>query len=158
MTFKKTALTVGIAFVALAGSAAAALAASAVATDNVNVRSGPGSSYGVVDNLRRGERVEIDQCRGSWCLVYNNGTEGWVAASYLGGGSVGPVRPSRPVGVDINIGIGGGYGGGHHGGNWGNGGGWGNGGYYGRPHGGNWGNRGNWDGGGRGGVGFYFGN
>jgi hypothetical protein len=147
MTLKKTALAIGIAVVALAGSAASAFAASAFATDNVNVRSGPGGGYDVVDNLRRGERVEIDRCRGNWCLVYSNNTEGWVAASYLGDRG----RPSRPQPeVEINLGFGGGYGGRHD--NWDRG-----------HRGGEWdrGHRGGeWDRGYRsgGGVGFYFGN
>jgi uncharacterized protein YraI len=106
MTLKKTVLTVGLAVIALAGSAASALAASAYATSNVNVRSGPGGGYEVVDNLRRGERVEIDRCRGNWCLVYGRSTEGWVSASYLGDRA----RPSRVQRrVEINLGIGSGY-------------------------------------------------
>jgi uncharacterized protein YraI len=137
MNLKKTVFAIGIAAVALAGSAASAFAASAVATDNVNVRSGPGGSYAVVDNLRRGQRVEIDRCRGSWCLVFGRNTEGWVAASYLGNDSR-PVRNrrDRDVDVNVNLGFGGGYGGGYGG------------------HHNNW-NHGYRQGGG---VGFYFGN
>ena len=150
MTLKKTVLTVGIALVAVVGSAAGAFAATAFATNNVNVRSGPGGGYDVVDNLRRGERVEIDRCRGSWCLVYNNSIEGWVSANYLGDRGR-PVR-SRPAQVDVDINIGGGYYGGPRGGNWGGGHGGGN--WGGGHHGGGWG--GGHHGGG--GVGFYFGN
>ena len=83
MSLKRTALTLGIAVAALVGSAAAALAVPAFATSNVNVRSGPGTGYAQVDVLRRGEAVDIDYCRGSWCLVRKSGPDGWVSANYL---------------------------------------------------------------------------
>lgn len=83
MSLKRTALTLGIAAAALVGSSVAALAAPAYATSNVNVRSGPGTGYGAVDVLRRGESVDIDYCRGSWCFVEKSGPDGWVSASYL---------------------------------------------------------------------------
>lgn len=83
MRIKRTALTLGIAVAALVGSAAAALAAPAFATGNVNVRSGPGTGFGVIDVLRRGESVDIDHCRGSWCFVSGPASDGWVSANYL---------------------------------------------------------------------------
>ena len=83
MSMKRTALTFGIAAAALIGSSVAAFAAPAFATSNVNVRSGPSTGYGVVDVLRRGERVDIDHCRGSWCFVEKRGPDGWVSANYL---------------------------------------------------------------------------
>ena len=64
-------------------AAGIALAAPAVATSNVNVRSGPGTGYGVVDALRRGEQVDVQECRGSWCFIEKRGPDGWVSASYL---------------------------------------------------------------------------
>ena len=86
MSLKRTALTFGIAAAALLGSSIAALAAPAYATSNVNVRSGPGTGYGQVDVLRRGDSVDIDYCRGSWCFVNKSGPDGWVSASYLSRG------------------------------------------------------------------------
>ena len=86
MSLKRTALTFGIAMAALVGSSVAALAAPAYATSNVNVRSGPGTGYGQVDVLHRGESVDIDYCRGSWCFVNKSGPDGWVSASYLSRG------------------------------------------------------------------------
>ena len=86
MSLKRTALTFGIAVAALAGSSIAALAAPAYATSNVNVRSGPGTGYGAVDVLHRGDGVDIDYCRGSWCFVNKSGPDGWVSASYLSRG------------------------------------------------------------------------
>lgn len=83
MNLKKTALTLGLAVMALGATAASAYAASAYATGSVNVRSGPGTQYRVVDTLRRGEMVDVVNCRGSWCRVVKAGPDGWVSANYL---------------------------------------------------------------------------
>lgn len=83
MSFKRTALTFGIAVAAVVGSSVAALAAPAFATTNVNVRSGPGTGFGVIGVLSRGEGVDIDYCRGSWCFVNRSGRDGWVSANFL---------------------------------------------------------------------------
>ncbi|NMA97934.1 MAG: SH3 domain-containing protein [Phyllobacteriaceae bacterium] len=79
-------LTSGLAALAIVVTTAAAMAAPAVATGNVNVRSGPGTGYSVIDTLRRGERVDVQQCRGSWCYVEKRGADGWVSANYLASG------------------------------------------------------------------------
>lgn len=65
------------------GTAAASAATTAYASTTVNVRAGAGTGYAVVDVLHRGEAVDIDYCRGSWCLVNGDGFEGWVSANYL---------------------------------------------------------------------------
>jgi uncharacterized protein YraI len=94
----------GIAALALIGSVGAALAAPAYATTNTNVRSGPGTGYDVIDVLRTGDRVDVQQCRGSWCYIAKNGPDGWVSASLLdrGGGYGGgyqrpPIIVAPPV-------------------------------------------------------------
>ncbi|MGV3491753.1 MAG: SH3 domain-containing protein [Devosia sp.] len=69
--------------VAVLGFAGAAQAATAYASSTVNVRSGAGTGYAVVDVLRPGQRVEVDYCRGSWCYVEKSGPDGWVSARYL---------------------------------------------------------------------------
>ncbi len=93
----------------------AAQAAPGVATSNVNVRSGPGTGYPVVDALRRGQQVDVQQCQGSWCYVSKPGPDGWVSASYLsaGGRPVNPTQPGLsfgfsvgPDGPSFNIGVG----------------------------------------------------
>ncbi|WP_193335127.1 SH3 domain-containing protein [Devosia beringensis] len=112
MALSKKIITGGLAVLALVASAAAAYAAPAYATGNVNVRSGPGTHYGVIDTLRRGDQVDVRQCRGSWCFVERRGPDGWVSASYLSQGGYGgyddydrwddgydhwaPPRPPRP--------------------------------------------------------------
>lgn len=142
MQINKKALAAGIAGLAMFASTAAAFAAPAVATGNVNVRSGPSTQYQRVDTLKRGERVEVTSCRGGWCFVEKRGPDGWVSSNYLntrgghGGGTV--VRPG--VNIEINIGKPtpqrpqpprpprpdhGGWNGGNHGGGWNGGhGGW----------------------------------
>jgi hypothetical protein len=131
MAHNKKLITLGVAAFALACSTVGAFAATAYATSNVNVRSGPGGGYEVVDNLRRGERVQIDRCRGSWCYVFSRATEGWVASNYLGnssrpqqhmddgysGGGYYGNRPYRPYSPRPYYGGGGGfgYGGGYSG-------------------------------------------
>lgn len=83
MALSKKLMAGGLAALALMATAGTAFAAPANATSNVNVRSGPGTHYSVVDALRRGERVDVQQCRGSWCYVEKRGPDGWVSANYL---------------------------------------------------------------------------
>lgn len=92
----------------------AAYAAPGVLTSNVNVRSGPGTNYAVVDTVRRGQQVDVQQCQGSWCFIAKPGPDGWVSASYLSSGAGAPVNPTQPGisfgfgpgGPSINIGVG----------------------------------------------------
>lgn len=84
MAHHRKLIAAGLATLAVLATTAAASAAPAFATSNVNVRSGPGTGYGVVDTLRRGERVDIQYCRGSWCFVEKRGPDGWVSSRYLG--------------------------------------------------------------------------
>jgi uncharacterized protein YraI len=76
-------ISLALASTVLLGTAGAAFAAQAVATGNVNVRSGPSASYQRVDTLRRNEVVEVTGCRGGWCYVEKRGPDGWVSAQYL---------------------------------------------------------------------------
>lgn len=62
----------------------ASLAVEAVAEAAVNVRTGPGTGFGIVDQLTAGEVVNITECAPSgWCFVEHSGPDGWVSASYL---------------------------------------------------------------------------
>ena len=82
-----------VAAITLAGSAAAALAAPGYATGAVHVRSGPGTSFRVLDTLRAGERVNILRCTAAWCYVAKPGPDGWVSARYLARGGRRVVGP-----------------------------------------------------------------
>lgn len=52
----------------------------------VNVRSGPGLSYRMIDVLQSGDELEIDgDWRGDWAPVYDpvTGINGWVHGAYI---------------------------------------------------------------------------
>lgn len=83
MNLKKITATIGLAVLAIGATATVATAAPAYATGSVNVRSGPGTGYHIVDQLRPGQRVEVEGCRGSWCRISKSGPDGWVSANYL---------------------------------------------------------------------------
>jgi uncharacterized protein YraI len=71
----------------LIASASAAAAFPATATTDLNVRSGPGTGYSVVDRLQAGETVEVTARTGSW---YQVDGQGWASGNYLdaeGGGT-----------------------------------------------------------------------
>ena len=86
---------IAVAAAALVVFLPAAWAAPGTATSNVNVRSGPGTGYAVVDTLRRGEQVDVQRCQGSWCYIVKRGSDGWVSANYLSARGQ-PVNPSQP--------------------------------------------------------------
>lgn len=98
----------------LAGLGFATPAEADQATASVNVRTGPGTQYRVVDTLYPGETVNISTCRSNgWCLVEHNGPDGWVSARYLSNdgrdyGSA-PVRPSPNVTFSFSFGRGDGF-------------------------------------------------
>jgi len=83
MTIKSLAMKAGLAGAILLGAATAAFAAEAQATTAVNVRLGPGTQYGIVDQLAPGERVDVLGCSGTWCQISHPGPDGWVSAKYL---------------------------------------------------------------------------
>ncbi|SMQ70521.1 Peptidase inhibitor family I36 [Devosia lucknowensis] len=83
----------------------AAYAAPGTVTSNVNVRSGPGTNYAVVDVARSGQQVDVQQCQGSWCYISKPGPDGWVSSTYLTAGGR-PVNPSNP-GLSFGFTVGG---------------------------------------------------
>lgn len=96
----------------------AAQAAPGVATANVNVRSGPGSSYSVITAIPEGTRVDVQRCEDGYCYVEARRVSGWVYSRYLSadGRPVNPANPGLsfgftiggPDGPNFSIGIGGG--------------------------------------------------
>ncbi len=97
------------------------IANAAEAASSANVRSGPGTSYRVVDRLVRGENVNVRRCRSNgWCYITHPGPDGWVSARLLVSNDFGDEylgsRRARPnISFSIIIG-GGGFGGGGGGG------------------------------------------
>jgi uncharacterized protein YraI len=83
MPLRHFAIGLASALFALAAGATAANATTAYASSTVNVRAGAGTGYPVVGVLRPGQRVEIDYCKGAWCLIEQRGPDGWVNANYL---------------------------------------------------------------------------
>lgn len=80
-SFIKTAATAGA---ALTMSAMAAFAVQATATVELNVRTGPGTNFGVIDTLAYGEHVNTTECVNSgWCYIEQAEQNGWVSSSYL---------------------------------------------------------------------------
>ncbi|MBY4894964.1 SH3 domain-containing protein [Rhodobacteraceae bacterium N5(2021)] len=88
-------------------SATAAVAENAVATTHLNVRSGPGTGFSVVDTLTPGEVVDMTECQpNGWCYVTHSGPDGWVSSSYLTAPS-GAGVPGAGCSFQLTIGPGG---------------------------------------------------
>lgn len=84
MTIIRSAMIAVLAIVGLFLSTVAALAYESAATVDLNVRSGPGTSFGVVDTLYAGEPVEVTECASNgWCYIQHSGPNGWVSSKYL---------------------------------------------------------------------------
>lgn len=80
----RLAVYAAIAAATLFAGASSALAFDAVAKSAVNVRTGPGKTFGIADQLQAGELVTVSECAPSgWCFVEHNGPDGWVSATYL---------------------------------------------------------------------------
>lgn len=161
MRFFRSVTSTSVGLAVVLGMSGAAIAASAVSTGNVNVRSGPSAQYERINTLRRGQAVEVTGCRGGWCYVETRGNDGWVSASYL---RADRQRPSSGPGIGFSFNFGTApdvrpprQQGGNNGGWSNNGPPRGNGPDWGQPnHGGNW--NGNQGGGWNNGPGFPFGN
>lgn len=75
--------------IALAGGLLAASPAlaefSAVATTDLNIRSGPGPQYQVVGSIKASDAASVNGCLADrkWCEVSYNGTTGWAHSDYL---------------------------------------------------------------------------
>lgn len=85
MALGKSVIKGGIAALMVMAMSAGAFAWEAAATTSVNMRSGPGTNFRVVDVLQRNQVVDVDYCRSNWCLVDQgrSGPRGWVSQNYL---------------------------------------------------------------------------
>lgn len=65
--------------------ATSAMAASALVTTDLNVRTGPSTRYPAIGVLPNGAIVDVVGCTAgySWCRVNYGGLDGWASASYL---------------------------------------------------------------------------
>jgi uncharacterized protein YraI len=80
--------------------AGASAANAAVVSGDLNLRSGPGTGYRVMDTMPAGSYVDVIGCTGSWCRVEFGGTVGYASANYLSGGdsyAAAPVYVSPPI-------------------------------------------------------------
>jgi len=86
------------------------IAAAATVTNDLNLRSGPGTGYRVIGTMPAGAYVDVIGCDGSWCRVNWQGSVGYASASYLGGGrgyySAAPVYVAPPPPVVFGFGFG----------------------------------------------------
>lgn len=98
MTIRKKITALALGGTVFLSMAAAAFAAQAVATGNVNVRSGPSAQYQRVSTLQRNQLVEVTGCHGGWCYIEKRGPDGWVSANYLQ-----PVRAQYGARPSINF-------------------------------------------------------
>lgn len=57
----------------------------AVVSSDLNLRSGPGTGYRVIDTMPAGSYVDVAGCTGSWCQVQFGGITGYASANYLSG-------------------------------------------------------------------------
>ncbi|HET7848351.1 MAG TPA: SH3 domain-containing protein [Pseudolabrys sp.] len=87
MSFKSVMLA-GVALLASAGAASAA-----VVENDLNLRSGPGTGYAVIDVMPAGASVDVLSCTGGWCRVAYAGETGYASRSYLGGATTAYVAP-----------------------------------------------------------------
>ncbi len=105
MKLSKIFMTLTLAIAGVATTTSTTLATSthnALATSSLNVRTGPSTSFDILDTLYRGELVQTHECRQGWCFISHAGPDGWVAARYLHEVSTPsndytPMRPSRPT-------------------------------------------------------------
>jgi hypothetical protein len=76
----------GLALLAFAGLTVAAAAADQPATTSgyANLRSGPGTSYGVIDTLDPGTDLIVHACTGTWCAITTDSdADGFLAKSLI---------------------------------------------------------------------------
>lgn len=73
--------------------ASAGIASAATVTGDLNLRSGPGTNYRVIDTMPAGAQVRVIGCGGAWCRVNWRGAVGFASANYLGEGGAYAAAP-----------------------------------------------------------------
>lgn len=90
----------------LALTAGAAFATSAVATADVNIRSGAGIEFSKIGTLTEGTGVNVTECENSYCYIEKPGTDGWVSAKYLAEGATDDVADASDIPVHFGMSVG----------------------------------------------------
>jgi uncharacterized protein YraI len=74
---------------ALAVASAAFADGLATTTGNLNIRSGPGTTYRVIGVIPAGQTITVINCLtgSSWCSVDFGGMEGWSSTNFMTGPS-----------------------------------------------------------------------
>lgn len=83
---KRILLTAGIAAIMACLFAATASAADAVSrqtTGDVNMRTGPGTSYGILCVVPNGSTISVAEVSDGWCYATYGSNQGWVSAKYV---------------------------------------------------------------------------
>ncbi len=83
----------------------AAHAASATATADLNIRSGPGPQYASIGFIAAGDSAEVEGCldASKWCRVSYNGVQGWSYSDYLTANLSGDVVVLTDRYVDVGL-------------------------------------------------------
>jgi len=55
---------------------------SSTPTGILNVRSGPGTNYPILEKIKPGEKYELLEEKGDWYKINVSGTEGWISKQY----------------------------------------------------------------------------
>jgi hypothetical protein len=87
--------------------ATGAAAAPALATNNVNMRQGPGTNYPIITTIPGGSTVEVAGCEGQWCTIVWQGQTGYSIATSFDQGAGAPLPgaggPPPSVGYDAPV-------------------------------------------------------
>jgi hypothetical protein len=81
---------------ALLALSAQCAAAPALATNNVNMRQGPGTTYPIITTIPGGSNVEVSGCQGEWCSVTWHGQSGYAIETSLDQGGPPPPGAGGP--------------------------------------------------------------
>lgn len=68
----------------------------AIPHTNVNLRSGPGTTYTIVTLIHAGSPVEVNGCKSGWCQVVFEGQNGYIIETSIAPGAPGPARRPGP--------------------------------------------------------------
>jgi len=80
-----------------ANEVAAVSGAYKITTENLNMRTGNSTLYGIILTIPKGSNVEVLSTVNGWDQVIYNGRTGWASSQYLTGSSVAAPTPAAPA-------------------------------------------------------------